>query len=243
MLGSILGAVGGLVGSIFGANKAEEAAEKQAQLQREFAQNGIRWKVEDAKQAGIHPLYALGANTHSYAPISVGSQDFATVGQNLGSAIGAMTTSKEKSDGFAKTVQGLTLEKMGLENEILRSQLHMNNQPGRGPGMPGGPTLIDGQGSTSGKVGVMTAGGTNGVTVTVNPANTPAQEVENQYSEIPANVAGTLNILDDIMRTQKTPYPHELPQYVEDRVSRFLKKEVEKLNKEKRDPIFNENFW
>lgn len=33
--------------------------------QREFAQNGIQWKVEDAKKAGIHPLYALGASTAS----------------------------------------------------------------------------------------------------------------------------------------------------------------------------------
>lgn len=34
-------------------------------LQREFAQQGIQWKVQDAKHAGIHPLAALGAVTPS----------------------------------------------------------------------------------------------------------------------------------------------------------------------------------
>lgn len=29
-------------------------------IQKEFAQNGVRWKVEDARRAGIHPLAALG---------------------------------------------------------------------------------------------------------------------------------------------------------------------------------------
>lgn len=32
-------------------------------IQREFAQQGIRWKVEDAKAAGLHPLYALGGGS------------------------------------------------------------------------------------------------------------------------------------------------------------------------------------
>lgn len=37
-------------------------------LQREFAQMGIRWKVEDAEAAGLHPLYALGGAGAAYAP-------------------------------------------------------------------------------------------------------------------------------------------------------------------------------
>lgn len=37
-------------------------------LQREFAQMGIRWKVEDAEAAGLHPLYALGGSGPAYSP-------------------------------------------------------------------------------------------------------------------------------------------------------------------------------
>lgn len=222
---SILGAIGGLAGSVVDGLFGDSAADKQADLQMEFAKNGIRWKVKDAIKSGIHPLYALGAQTTSYQPVSVGGTDFANAGQNIGSAIHAMTTPKEKSDGFHKTVQGLTLEKMGLENEVLRSQLRLIDQPGRGPGMPG-PALIDGQGSTSGKV--YHAGGTGGLSIEVNPANTPAQKIEDQYSEIPANVAGTLNVVDDMMRTQKMPYPHEVPAIINNIVDKAVKAAVAK---------------
>lgn len=40
------------------------------ELQREFAQHGIQWKVNDAISAGIHPLAALGADTMSFTPSS-----------------------------------------------------------------------------------------------------------------------------------------------------------------------------
>lgn len=192
---SILGAIAGIGGSIVDKIFGDDSAEDQAKLQREFAQNGIRWKVEDAKQAGIHPLYALGAQTTAAAPVSVGSTDFATGGQNLGSAIQAMTTPKEKTDGFAKTVQDLTIQKMGLENEVLASQLRMVNQPGRGPGMPVARS-IDGQGSS----GALATGG-GGVTVTVNPANSPAQDWENQYGEIGGELGGLGNLVTDVYKT------------------------------------------
>lgn len=47
---------------------------KNANLQREFAQNSIQWRVNDAKRAGIHPLYALGAQGSSYTPQSLDFQ-------------------------------------------------------------------------------------------------------------------------------------------------------------------------
>jgi hypothetical protein len=47
-----------------------------ADLQREFAQHGISWKVADAARAGIHPLAALGVQTHSASPVHVGGQDY-----------------------------------------------------------------------------------------------------------------------------------------------------------------------
>lgn len=67
-LGSIVSAVGSIAGGILGANSAQNVAGMNYEAQKEFAQNGIRWKVEDAKRAGIHPLYALGASTQGYSP-------------------------------------------------------------------------------------------------------------------------------------------------------------------------------
>lgn len=50
---------------------AQAHALRQEELQREFAQHGIRWRVEDAKAAGLHPLYALGGSTTGYSPSSI----------------------------------------------------------------------------------------------------------------------------------------------------------------------------
>lgn len=44
-------------------------------VQKEFAQQGIRWRVEDAIAAGIHPLAALGANLVHPTPAAVGVAD------------------------------------------------------------------------------------------------------------------------------------------------------------------------
>lgn len=41
--------------------------DKDAALQREFAQHGIRWRVRDARKAGLHPLAALGASGAAYS--------------------------------------------------------------------------------------------------------------------------------------------------------------------------------
>lgn len=41
--------------------------------QKEFAQNGISWRVNDARNAGIHPLAALGANVSSGPTMAVGN--------------------------------------------------------------------------------------------------------------------------------------------------------------------------
>lgn len=152
MLGSILGAVGGIASAFLGRNDAK----RQEANQREFAQNGIRWKVEDAKRAGIHPLYALGANTTSYSPVSVGT-DLGSVGQNIGRAMDATRTGSERINAYTKTVQELQLKRMGLENELLASQIANVRQSGGNPPFPGDPYMLEGQPSSgpAKNVGVM----------------------------------------------------------------------------------------
>lgn len=39
------------------------------QMQYDFAQNSIKWRVNDAKNAGIHPLYAMGVSPSSAQPV------------------------------------------------------------------------------------------------------------------------------------------------------------------------------
>jgi hypothetical protein len=55
---------------------------EQERSAKEFAKMGIRWKVNDAKAAGLHPLAALGAHTSSGPTFAVGAPRQAQSGLN-----------------------------------------------------------------------------------------------------------------------------------------------------------------
>lgn len=44
---------------------------RNAALQRDFAQNGLKWRAQDAAAAGIHPLFAFGGGGATAAPIQI----------------------------------------------------------------------------------------------------------------------------------------------------------------------------
>lgn len=126
MLGALIGAGASLASSLLGNKSAEKAREKESATQREFAQNGIQWKVEDARKAGVHPLYALGANTVSYSPQSVGGSDFsglASAGQDIGRAIDSTRSNDQRSQALATTIAQLQAEGLGIDNDIKRTEL------------------------------------------------------------------------------------------------------------------------
>lgn len=138
MFGDLLSAGTRLLGGLLDRNTASEnraAQERMAAnniaLQREFAQSGIQWRVADAQAAGVHPLFALGANTTSFSPVSVGSTSspsmadtLGAAGQDIGRAINATQNHEQRAAAKAAQVgTALELEKKGLENEILKTQL------------------------------------------------------------------------------------------------------------------------
>lgn len=164
-LGPAIGAAGSLLGGLLGQSsasrsrdEANQLAREQMQMQYEFAQNGLRWKVEDAKRAGIHPLYAVGAPATSYAPVSVGGRAdmsmanaVSDMGQNIGRAVNATKTQDERTAAFVAQQQGYQLENARLQNEFLRTQIEssrmrMMNQAGVPPAFPGA-TNTSGQGA------------------------------------------------------------------------------------------------
>lgn len=119
--------------------------------QKEFAQHGLRWKVEDARRAGIHPLAALGGTGSLYAPASTtfsggGSGPdytgaFANAGQNVMRAVNATRTAEEREQAQIQSMQqvqmnNLELEGKTLQNDLLRSQIAQQNSQ-RNPPFPG----------------------------------------------------------------------------------------------------------
>lgn len=141
------------------ANKAaRETSRDNILLQREFAQHGIRWKVEDAKKAGIHPLAALGASTHSFSPVSVGhepdrSADFnVAMGQDISRAIQATRTAQERRLAELQLSNAQAdLDGKIIDNQIRASQLQKMTSPaGVGPALPNANdfSTIPGQGNS-----------------------------------------------------------------------------------------------
>lgn len=189
---AIIGAIGSIAGGALSAissgrsNQTQlDVANQNAELQREFAQQGVRWKAADARAAGLHPLFAMGASTHSFNPVSVTPTptDYSWVGrtgQDIGRAVQAGLEKKDRNDILLeRTARVLQLNRMGLENEVLQSQLaRMRGQ--LGPTMP--------------TMGQSSPGGVSTADVTVHPTlgtfEMKPSEITTTLPSDPATVAG-----------------------------------------------------
>lgn len=120
-------------------------ADESADAQRQFAQHGIQWRVEDAKRAGIHPLYALGAQTHSFSPTVIGSNvggAMSRAGQDVGRSIERGFDHESRKQAFLSNqllmkqierteAERRLIEQQGLEIMTRRGE----NQSGGIPGL------------------------------------------------------------------------------------------------------------
>lgn len=95
-----------------------EQANIDRQMQREFAENGIRMRVNDAVEAGLNPLVAAGVTPMQYSPVSVGSAQASIsasphpshFGQDISRALQATRTKEEE-------------EAEQLKLDLLKSQI------------------------------------------------------------------------------------------------------------------------
>lgn len=138
-----------------------------AQLQREFAMNGVRWRAEDAARAGIHPIFAMGSGGAAFAPpqaVGGGNQisaspvpggssgggspgvpsfqnpmaGFANMGQDLGRAITATMTARERQSDQINFMEvqrhQWARERHDMDMAIAASRLALLNQPANSRG-------------------------------------------------------------------------------------------------------------
>lgn len=112
-------------------NTAVHVANAQnAALQREFAQQGIQWRVADARAAGLHGLAALGSQPASASPSFVPADS----GQDISRAAGSGFSVLERL--FSLRMQSAQVDNMELENMLLRRRIDASVAPGTGPGVP-----------------------------------------------------------------------------------------------------------
>lgn len=86
-IGPAITAAGSLLGGILGSKKSDLPAQRaQAQFDQQM-DHSIRRRVEDAKRAGVHPLFALGASPGASPTATISGQSDS--GSFLGEGIAA----------------------------------------------------------------------------------------------------------------------------------------------------------
>lgn len=201
--------IGGIADNLFGGGN-NHAGRDARQAVRFANRSAILDRVAAAKEAGISPLYALGAPTGAFATWAGGGSQsglgatLSDMGADVGRAVAAGQTDVERE------VQRLTLEKAGLENEFLRSQIaSINGRMARevGPPMPDDDPVF--------KVVPPQRTARMGSNWENNPSLPDAQSVEDRYGDSEllstgtAIVNGVGDLLWNIRRGLVTSNPQE----------------------------------
>jgi len=148
--GAVLSGIGA-IGGLFGKKNKGPSLEEQNQAQLDLWKGQLPAMVEGAKSAGLHPLVAAGVNPAqaSYGSSQVGdswSDRLSSAGQNISRAASAMSDRDDRMK--VQQRDALLLEKMKLENDLLRSQITTVNRSMTPP--VGGSSTGSSQGSEYG---------------------------------------------------------------------------------------------
>lgn len=145
LAGPLISAGGALLGGVFGKSSNDNATDANLQinaqnneLQREFAQNGIRWKVADAKAAGLHPLAALGATGASFTPSGIQISGDNSLGNGIAEAANVMGQNINRARQATQSQAEREMEQINLD--LARQNLYNSRSQGN---------LLDAQAATA----------------------------------------------------------------------------------------------
>lgn len=112
----IISGIGSIAGGLLG-NSGNKGGNVDRDFQREALQSGVSWRVQDARNAGISPLAAMGASINQPQPVYADGKDYSFLeraGQSIGSAI--QTKEQKTQTALAIKIQEENLKGMQLEN-------------------------------------------------------------------------------------------------------------------------------
>lgn len=97
---------------------------------REFAQNSIQWRVQDAQRAGVHPLFALGAPAMSSFPVTMESHigdGLKQMGQGVQDALSRQDPEANAKNELEKRILAATADKTEAEAQVAWSDARRAN--------------------------------------------------------------------------------------------------------------------
>lgn len=120
VINTALQIAGGIGDKIWDHNKRQEEHRRQV----EFARHGIQWRAQDARAAGINPIFALGGSGPSYVPQQGETGTFQKMGQNI---------TKNLIEMQALEIEEKKLDILGQKKWLRRQDdwhgRHMKGQP------------------------------------------------------------------------------------------------------------------
>jgi len=148
---AIAAAAAAIGGGLLGQKNEREINKRNYEQQKEMAQHGLRWKVEDAKRAGIAPEYALGASTYqgggTYTTSNPMGNAVANAGQEISRAVLASGTKEDRD--LDRQMKAETLRGMRMDNDIRQTQMRPQVTLAQNPPFPHpNGNVIEGQGNS-----------------------------------------------------------------------------------------------
>lgn len=204
LLGSGISAIAGMWEGAQNRKDADAAARRNLLAQYDFAQHGIQWKVQDAINAGINPLAALGASTSSFSNVAgdMPSSGIGAAGRSIGDALRGAFDKEDEEE------RKLDLQTKRLRNDYLQAQIDKLKNPGAAPAinpsqlMPGqseGEHVSPWSGSSSGAIKVKPFELTPGAVI--DPGYMPGKNPDVEFTLTPTGQGDAKVIADKAMRS------------------------------------------
>ena len=181
--------------SLLGGNTNNHAGRDQRQATSFANRSAILDKVAATKEAGISPLYALGAPTISVQS-AVGTS---SSGGSLGSSLSAMGQDVSRAlaagqSGPERELQALALQKAALENEYLRAQITSVNARTARESAPPLPSPVSAR-----DINLPAFPGSR-LSIRPEPGTSSSQRVQDEYGDVAENLYGLWHLGTDVAK-------------------------------------------
>ncbi|HBB4244758.1 TPA: hypothetical protein KAW28_003095 [Escherichia coli] len=127
-LSSAIGAAGSIAGSLLGANSAKDSANRANKLTMDLAKNGIQYRVQDLRKAGLNPILAVTGSGGLGSVSSSGIQaaqpaDFSGVVNSAVSVFDALTKREQQKAAREGIESQIALQRNQIANSAADVKL------------------------------------------------------------------------------------------------------------------------